>query len=63
MEGSEKQWLTHIHNQQKKKAKSVEVENKEWADKYGEDEAKIIRETVDANLADYEHLKSFALRL
>jgi hypothetical protein len=41
----------------------VEVENKEWAEKYGEQEAKIIRQTVDANIADYEHLKTYALRL
>jgi len=41
----------------------VEVENKEWAEKYGEKEAKVIRETVDANIPDYEYLKSFALRV
>lgn len=41
----------------------MELENKEWAKKYGEDEAKVIRETVDANIPDYEYLKSFALQV
>ena len=41
----------------------MEVENSEWAEKYGEDAARDIRETVDANIADYEYLKSFAIKL
>ena len=50
-------------DQKKKKNKTVEAENKEWAEKYGVEQAKVIRETVDANIPDYEHLKSFALRV
>ncbi len=52
-----------IQEWKKKKAKTVEVENKEWAEKYGENAARTIREAVDANVADYEYLKSFAIKL
>ncbi|KAF7948823.1 hypothetical protein EAE96_008009 [Botrytis aclada] len=47
----------------KKKPKTVTQENEEWAEKYGADAAKIIRETVDANIEDYEYLKSFAVKV
>lgn len=47
----------------KKKSKSKEVENAEWAEKFGEEAAKVIRETVDANVADYEYLKQFAMKV
>ncbi|KAL8935713.1 MAG: hypothetical protein Q9211_004553 [Gyalolechia sp. 1 TL-2023] len=47
----------------KKKVKSIEDENAEWREKYGEDGAKIIRETVDANMGDYEYLKQFAIKV
>jgi len=47
----------------KKKEKTVEIEDKEWAEKYGEREAKIIRECVNANIPDYEYLKSFAIKV
>ena len=47
----------------KKAAKSVEEENAEWEEKYGAEGAKIIREAVDANIADYEYLKSFAIKV
>lgn len=47
----------------KKKTKSTENEDAEWREKYGEKGAKLIRETVDANIADYEYLKQFALRV
>lgn len=47
----------------KKKPKSKEVENQEWAEKFGEEAAKVIRETVDANVKDYEYLKSFAMKV
>ncbi|KAL8715547.1 MAG: hypothetical protein Q9220_000883 [cf. Caloplaca sp. 1 TL-2023] len=46
----------------KKKAKTVEEENAEWIDKYGEKGAKVIRETVEANVKDYEYLKQFAIK-
>ncbi|MCJ1393035.1 hypothetical protein MMC18_005907 [Xylographa bjoerkii] len=41
---------------------STEEENKKWRSKYGEDGARKIREVVDANIADYEYLKQFALK-
>ncbi|KAH8595791.1 hypothetical protein B0O99DRAFT_651881 [Bisporella sp. PMI_857] len=47
----------------KKKTKTVESENAEWVEKYGEKGAKVIRETVDANIADYEYLKKFAIKV
>ena len=43
------------------KTATVESENAEWREKYGEEGQKIIRETVDANIADYDYLKSFAM--
>ncbi|KAI9730061.1 MAG: hypothetical protein M1834_006053 [Cirrosporium novae-zelandiae] len=50
---------------QVKKAAKVKTEaeyDAEWAAKYGVGAAKVIRETVDANVEDYEYLKSFALK-
>lgn len=47
----------------KKKDKTVEVEDKEWREKYGEKAQKVIREAVDANIPDYEYLKSFAIKV
>ena len=47
----------------KKKVKSKEAENAEWTEKFGREAAKIIRQTVDANVADYEYLKQFAMKV
>ena len=41
----------------------MEGEDKEWGEKYGEEGAKIIRECVNANLPDFEYLKSFAIKV
>ncbi|KAL6720442.1 hypothetical protein ACLMJK_002364 [Lecanora helva] len=49
--------------QHKKQPKTEEVEDSEWREKYGDEGAKIIRTTVDANIKDYEYLKQFALRV
>lgn len=46
----------------KKKVKSNQDEDAEWTEKFGAKGAKIIRETVDANIQDYEYLKQFALK-
>ncbi|KAL8915165.1 MAG: hypothetical protein Q9171_000284 [Xanthocarpia ochracea] len=54
---------TNMNDGKKKKVKSVEEENSEWAEKYGEKGAKVIRDTVDANLDDYEYLKQFAIEV
>ncbi|KAL9013511.1 MAG: hypothetical protein Q9173_001796 [Seirophora scorigena] len=47
----------------KKKAKCVKDEDSEWVEKYGEEGAKIIRETVEANMEDYEYLKQYAIKV
>ncbi|KAK0658166.1 hypothetical protein DIS24_g4938 [Lasiodiplodia hormozganensis] len=35
----------------------------EWVKKFGEEGAKVIKETVDKNVADYEYLKQFAMKV
>ncbi|KAI9827275.1 MAG: hypothetical protein M1832_005413 [Thelocarpon impressellum] len=46
----------------KKKAKSVADEDAEWTTRFGAEGARVVRETVDKNVADYEYLKGFALK-
>ncbi|KAH8698893.1 hypothetical protein BGW36DRAFT_152123 [Talaromyces proteolyticus] len=43
--------------------KSEEEFDAEWRAKYGEKGARIIRETVDRNMADYHYMKQFALKV
>ncbi|EKV13840.1 P-loop containing nucleoside triphosphate hydrolase protein [Penicillium digitatum] len=43
--------------------KSEEEYDAEWQKKYGEKQAALIRQTVDANMADYLYLKSFAMKV
>lgn len=52
-----------MHESKQKKAKSVKDEDLEWVEKYGEEGAKIIRKTVEANMEDYEYLKQYAIKL
>lgn len=40
-----------------------EEENAQWKEKYGEEGQRLIRETVDANVAEYEYLKQFAVKV
>ncbi|KAK0129649.1 hypothetical protein ONS96_000213 [Cadophora gregata f. sp. sojae] len=47
----------------KKKSKTVETEDAEWREKYGVEGAKVIRACVEANIPDYEYLKSFAIKV
>ena len=47
----------------KKIAKSTDEEDAEWREKFGDEGAKIIRETVNANVDDFEYLKQFALKV
>lgn len=54
-------WLISYHK--KKKLKTMESEDEEWREKYGDSGAKIIRECVNANIEDYEYLKSFAIKV
>lgn len=55
--------ITQLTFPQKKKEKTEEEWDAEWKAKYGEDGAKIIREAVDQNMADYLYLKQFAMRV
>lgn len=43
--------------------KTVEMEDQEWREKYGEKGQKVIRECVNANIPDYEYLKAFAIKV
>ncbi|KAK4697640.1 hypothetical protein P7C71_g462, partial [Lecanoromycetidae sp. Uapishka_2] len=47
----------------KKKIKSTEEEDAEWREKFGVKGAKVIRETVDKNVEDYEYMKQFCLKV
>ncbi|KAM7185394.1 P-loop containing nucleoside triphosphate hydrolase protein [Rhypophila sp. PSN 637] len=42
---------------------SEEEENKQWSEKYGEKAARMIRQCVDDNVADYEYLKQWAMKV
>ncbi|KAL8750562.1 MAG: hypothetical protein Q9199_006984 [Rusavskia elegans] len=44
-------------------AKSADEEDREWRDKFGVQGAKVIRETVDANVEHYLYLRQFVLRV
>lgn len=52
-----------MYHSKKKQVKAVEEEDREWTDKFGEARAKLIRETVNASVEDYEYLKQFALKV
>ncbi|KAH0356325.1 NAD(P)-binding protein, partial [Aureobasidium melanogenum] len=47
----------------KKAEKSDEQLFAEWTEKYGEEAAKIIQQTVADNIKDYEHMKQFAIKV
>ena len=53
----------NVYSSKKKKVKSNSDDDAEWVEKYGKKGAKLIRETVDANIKDYEYLKQFALKV
>ncbi|KAL2166233.1 hypothetical protein VTG60DRAFT_3097 [Thermothelomyces hinnuleus] len=46
-----------------KKQPTEEEEDEEWRQKFGEEGQRVIRECVNANVADYEYLKSFAIKV
>ena len=52
-----------MHRRKKKNIKSIEEEDTEWREKFGEDGARVIRTNVNANIEDYEYLKQFALKV
>ena len=56
--------LRYTNNQsQKKTPKSDEQLYDEWVEKFGEEAALVIKETVEKNVADYEYLKQFAIKV
>lgn len=54
---------TPANYEQKKTPKSDEQLFTEWTEKYGEEAAKVIRDTVTANVEHYEYLKQFAIKV
>ncbi|KAK3357698.1 P-loop containing nucleoside triphosphate hydrolase protein [Lasiosphaeria hispida] len=44
------------------KIPTVEEEDEQWRQKFGEEAQKVIRDCVNANIPDYEYLKSFAIK-
>jgi hypothetical protein len=55
--------VQETNKQQAKKVKSDAEYFTEWTEKYGEEGAKVIRDTVKANVEDYEYLKQFAIKV
>jgi hypothetical protein len=47
----------------KKTPKTDEQLYAEWTEKFGEEGAKVIKETVEANIPDYEYMKKFAIKV
>ncbi|KGO78058.1 hypothetical protein PITC_040660 [Penicillium italicum] len=52
-----------VQRTHKRAVKTEEQYDAEWQQKYGEKQAALIRQTVDANMADYLYLKSFAMKV
>ena len=48
---------------QKKAEKSDEQLYEEWVEKYGKEGADVIKQTVADNVADYEYMKKFAIKV
>ena len=52
-----------LMSRQKKTPKTDEQLYAEWTEKFGEEGAKAIKETVEANIPDYEYMKKFAIKV
>lgn len=52
-----------LEARQKKGDSSPGQDDEEWTVRFGAENAKVIREVVDANMEDYNYLKQFALKL
>lgn len=52
-----------LNLKQKKAQKSDEELYQEWVKSYGDEGAKYIKQLVDENVADYEYLKQFAVKV
>lgn len=55
--------LILLPSEKEKNPKLDEELYAEWVDKFGEDGARVIKETVENNVADYEYLKQFAMKV
>lgn len=55
--------LILVPSEKKKSPKTDDELYAEWVDRFGEEGAKIIKETVENNVADYEYLKQFAMKV
>lgn len=55
--------LTLVGSEKKKSPKSDDELYAEWVDRFGEEGAKVIKETVENNVADYEYLKKFTMKV
>ena len=53
---------TNVLTTQREKAKSEVEWDVEWKENYGEEAAKVIRETVDNNMEHYRYMKQFAMK-
>lgn len=47
---------------QKRKVKSEAEWDAEWKETYGQEAAKVIRETVDTNMEHYRYMKQFVIK-
>jgi hypothetical protein len=47
---------------QRERAKSEAEWDVEWKENYGEEAAKVIRETIDNNMEHYRYMKQFAVK-
>lgn len=54
-------WLTLFAAQRDEK--TDEQYYNDWVEKYGKEAAELIRKTVEENVADYEYLKQFAIKV
>jgi hypothetical protein len=57
-------WWEHAGpNSTEKKTATVESEDKEWAEKFGQDAQRVIRACVEENVPHYEYLRRFVLKV
>lgn len=56
-------YVSSLQSLQKKAEKTDEQFYAEWVEKYGEEGAKVIKQTVADNVKDYEYLKQFAIKV
>jgi len=55
--------IMKAHFVAQREEKTDEQLYKEWTEKFGQEGADVIRKTVEANVADYEYLEQFAVKV